>query len=92
MSRAASTRLEFRIRPDAKKRIQQAADLLAVPVGDFVRSAAEAEAEVVIKQSGTTEVPADFFDSLMVALDEPAKANPVLARASARRRTVAQPR
>ena len=87
-----ATRLEFRIRPEAKQRIQQAADLLALPVGDFVRSAAEIRAEQVIRNSASTPVPVDFFEALLRALDEPARPNAALKRAAGRRRTVVQPR
>jgi len=59
MVRVAANRLEFRIRPESKQRIQQAADLLALSVGDFVRSAAEIRAEQVIRDSASTLVPAD---------------------------------
>jgi uncharacterized protein (DUF1778 family) len=92
MTRAAATRLEFRIRPEAKQRIQQAADLLALPVGDFVRSAAEIRAEQVIRNNASTLVPVDFFDALLRALDQSARPNAALKRAARRRRTVLQPR
>jgi uncharacterized protein (DUF1778 family) len=85
MARAAVSRLEFRIRPEAKQRIQRAADLVAVPVGDFVRSAAEARAEEVIQSHAATVVPADFFDALLEALDRPVQPSPALERAARRR-------
>lgn len=37
----ATARLEVRMRRDSKARLERAADLLQVPLSDFVRSAAE---------------------------------------------------
>jgi uncharacterized protein (DUF1778 family) len=91
MKRAA-TRLEFRIRPEAKRRIQQAADLLALPVSDFVRSAAEMRADQVLRNSAATVVSADFFDELLRALDHPPRSNAALRRAGRKAGTVSRPR
>jgi uncharacterized protein (DUF1778 family) len=92
MTREASDRLEFRLRPVVKRRIERAAQLERVPVGDFVRSAAEARADQVIREHDATVVPADFFQAMLVALDTPARANAALARAAARARDLVQPR
>jgi uncharacterized protein (DUF1778 family) len=92
MTRVATTRLEFRIRPDSRQTIQRAAALLAVPVGDFVRTAAEERAEEVIREQGATAVPADFFNALLDALDQPPDPNPALTRASQQRRKVVDAR
>jgi uncharacterized protein (DUF1778 family) len=90
MTRIAASRLELRIRPESKQTIQRAAALLAVPVGDFVRRAAEERAEEVIREQGATAVPADFFDALLEALDRPPQPNAALRRAAQRlRKTVA---
>lgn len=45
---AATARLELRVRPDTKSRLERAAALAQVPVSDFVRSAAEDRAEQVL--------------------------------------------
>jgi len=79
-------------RETGQQRIQQAADLLALPVGDFVRSAAEMRAEQVIRNTASTLVPIDFFEALLRALDQPARPNAALKRAARRGRTVVQPR
>jgi uncharacterized protein (DUF1778 family) len=92
MTRAATSRLEFRIRPESRQTIQQAAALLALPVGDFVRTAAEERAEEVIREQGATAVPADFFNALLDALDQPPQPNAALRRASQRRHKVVDAR
>jgi uncharacterized protein (DUF1778 family) len=86
---AATARLEVRVRPEAKAKIALAADLVNLPVSDFVRSAAEDRAEEVLREhESQTRVPAAFFDSLLAALDEPARPSPALRRASRRTRDV----
>jgi uncharacterized protein (DUF1778 family) len=88
MARVASERLEFRVRADVKERIEQAAELAQLPVGDFIRTAAQARAEEVIRSSVATVVPAKFFETLLAALDEAPQAEPALARAADRARSV----
>jgi uncharacterized protein (DUF1778 family) len=82
---AATARLEVRVRPDSKARLERAAELAQVPLSDFVRTAAEDRAEEVLREhETTTRVPAEFFDDLWAALSLPANPNPVLARAARR--------
>jgi uncharacterized protein (DUF1778 family) len=84
---AATARLEVRVRPDTKARLERAAALAKVGVSDFVRSAAEDRAEQVLGEHDTrTLVPAEFYDELLAALDAPAKLNPALSRAARRAR------
>jgi uncharacterized protein (DUF1778 family) len=85
----ATARLEVRVRPEVKARIEHAAELARVPVSDFVRSAAEAHADRVLAEHQTeTRVPADFFDALLDALDAAPRSNPALAAAAERARTL----
>jgi uncharacterized protein (DUF1778 family) len=87
MTANAAARLEFRIRPDAKRRIEAAAGLVHETASDFARSAAEARADEVLRaHQGTTLVPADFFDALLDELDAPDEVNRPLARAAKRLR------
>ena len=80
---AASARLEFRVRPERKSRIERAAELVHEPVSEFARTAAEEKAERVIREhEATTTVPAEFFDDLLDALDAAPRANAALARAA----------
>jgi uncharacterized protein (DUF1778 family) len=86
---AATARLEFRVQPEGKARLELAANLVHVPLSDFVRSAAEDRAEQVLSEHEVlTRVPAEFFDDLYAALDAPAEANSNLARAAKRARDV----
>ena len=83
----ASARLEVRVRRDSKARLERAADLMQVPLSDFVRSAAEDRADQVLREhEKQTKVPAEFFDELLSALDAPARLNKALARAAKRAR------
>ncbi len=82
-----SARLEFRIRPERKSRIERAAELLQEPVSEFARTAAEEKAERIIREhEATTTVPAEFFDDLVAALDGPPHANKSLGRAAGQMR------
>lgn len=84
---AATARLEVRVRSETKARIEQAAALSQVPVSDFVRSAAEDRAEQIVREhDAQTRVPAEFFDELLAALDDPARPSSALARAARRAR------
>jgi uncharacterized protein (DUF1778 family) len=84
---AATARLEVRVRPDSKARLERAAALAQVPLSDFVRSAAEDRAEQVLREHDTqTSVPAEFFDDLLSALDSPVQPNKALSRAAVRAR------
>jgi uncharacterized protein (DUF1778 family) len=87
MATGASTRFEFRVRPESKQRIEHAANLVHESASDFVRAAAEQRAEEVLREhDAVTVVSADYFDRLLTALEEPPRANPALARAGARAR------
>ena len=89
---AASARLEVRVPPESKSRVEHAAALLGVPVSEFVRSALEERAEQVVAEHDTyTRVPATFYDDLIAALEttaEPCEPSEALARAAHRARDV----
>ena len=81
----ATARLEVRVRPASKARIALAADLLNVPVSDFVRSAAEDRAEQILhEQEAKNRLPAAFLDGLLAALDDEEQRHAALRRATAR--------
>ena len=87
MPSPTSGRFEFRIQPEAKRRIEHAADLVHESASDFARTAAERRAEeVLLERDALTIVPADFFDQLRAALDEDPHPSPALQRASRRAR------
>lgn len=84
---AASARLEFRVRPDNKSRIERAAELVHEPVSEFARGAAEEKADRIIREyEATTTVPAAFFDDLLDALDAAPRPSVALSRAAKRAR------
>jgi uncharacterized protein (DUF1778 family) len=88
---SATARLEVPVRPEVKARIEHAAELEQVPVSDFMRSAAEERAEVVLAEhESQTRVPAEFFDALLDALDVAPRSNAALAAAAERARTLLQ--
>jgi uncharacterized protein (DUF1778 family) len=79
----ASARLEFRVRPDRKSRIERAAELVHEPVSEFARTAAEEKADRILREhEATTTVSAAYFDDLLDALDAPTRPNVALARAA----------
>ncbi len=81
----STARFEFRLRADAKHRIEQAAALLNQSASDFARTAAEERAAQVLHEHLiATVVPTGFFDDLLAALDNPPNPNEAL-RAAARR-------
>lgn len=83
----ASARLEVRVRPETKARIERAAALTNELVSDFVRSAVEERADRIVADYETqTRVPGEFFDALLAALDAPAQPANALARGARRAR------
>lgn len=77
------------MQPEAKARLELAAELAHVPLSDFVRSAAEERADQVLREHKTlTRVPLAFFDDLYAALDTPVEVNQPLACAAKRARDV----
>lgn len=88
---SATARLEVRVRPEVKARIEHPAELAQVPVSDFVLSAAEERANLVLAEHQTqTPVAAEFFDALLDALDTEPRPDFVLAAAAARARSLLQ--
>ena len=85
-------RIEARIDPERAESIRCAAQLSHTSLSAFVTEAAFEKAEQVLLEERTTIVPAEFFDRLVQALDEPGRAVPSLQAAAARRREVLKPR
>lgn len=75
-------RIESRVKPDDRARIEQAATLTGLSVSSFMVNAAVERAVDVIAQQATTTVPPTYFDDLLAALDDPDPA-PRLTRAAA---------
>ncbi|MFM8239695.1 MAG: DUF1778 domain-containing protein [Actinomycetota bacterium] len=83
---AASGRLEFRVSPEDRSRIERAAQLAGEPVTAFARAAAAERADRILREyEVTTVVPAEFFDEILSSLDAPARPPaPALVAATAR--------
>jgi uncharacterized protein (DUF1778 family) len=85
-------RIEARVAPEKAERIRRAAQAANQSVSAFVVDAASEKAEKLLLENRETVVPAEFFDALLAALDEPAVALPALAKARSRTRRTVQPR
>ena len=78
-------RLEARLSPDERERIEQAASTAGLSVSAFVVEVAVERADQIIAAATTTVVPEDYFDDLLAALDDSGDA-PRLAEAAKRSR------
>lgn len=85
-------RIEARVDPDRAARIRSAAELAHASVSAFVIDAAVERAERILVEHHTTTVPSEFFDRLLVALDEAPVVDPSIEKAAKRRREVLKPR
>lgn len=79
-----SERIEARVSAEGASRIRFASELLHTSVSGFMVSAAIAEAERVITEASYTEVPNDYFNALIAALDEPPRHIETLSKAAAK--------
>ncbi len=77
-----TNRVESRVSPEERARIEQAAAMAGMSVSSFMVGAAVDRADELITEYTTTIVPADYFDALLATLDEPDPA-PRLAKAAA---------
>jgi uncharacterized protein (DUF1778 family) len=82
-----TSRVEARLTPAQRKRIEHGAAIAGEPVSSFLVAAALDRTEALIGEQATTVVPDDYFDRLVSSLDEAGRA-PALERAArtARRR------
>lgn len=84
---AATARLEMRMDPERRAYIERAAQILHLPLSEFVRGAAEERAaEVLRAYEHETRVSPEFFEQLVDALDSPYEPNEPLRRAFRRAR------
>jgi len=81
---AKTARIEVRTDPEREALLKRAASLTNQTLTSFVLDAAEQRANEVVAQASTTVVPSTFFDELLLALDEPPKANEAMRRAAHR--------
>jgi uncharacterized protein (DUF1778 family) len=73
-------RIEARVEPATAERIRIATGLLHMSMSRFMVEAAAEKAEQVIAEASYTEIPSDYFDRLIEALDAPPQAIPALQR------------
>ncbi len=88
-----SDRIEARVSPDERDRIERAAANAGLSVSAFMVNAAVERADEIIFEATSTTVPADYFDKLLVALDKPqlaARLAKVARRARRQRRIEAR--
>lgn len=78
-------RVEARLAPGQRERIDQAAAIEGQSVSSFIVAAAAEKAEQVIAARTTTIVPSEYFDLLLSAIDHADRA-PQLQRAAKRAR------
>jgi len=78
-----SDRLEARVSPEQRARLEWAASLAGTSVSAFVVDAAVDRAEELLAAQMSTTVPADYFEQLVGALDQPDRAS-TLAKAAKR--------
>jgi uncharacterized protein (DUF1778 family) len=72
-------RLDFRLDPEVKARIERAAKLAKESISTFVVRAAAAAADRLLARAEVTVMPAEQFDELLDSLDVADKA-PALAQ------------
>jgi len=78
-----SDRLEARVSPEQRARLEWAARLAGKSVSAFVVDAAVERAEEMVTAQMSTSVPADYFDRLVDTLDHVDRA-PTLAKVAKR--------
>lgn len=78
-----SDRLEARVSPEQRARLEWAARLSGTSVSAFVVDAAVERAEELVSVQMSTSMPADYFNRLIETLDQADNA-PTLARAARR--------
>jgi uncharacterized protein (DUF1778 family) len=85
----ATARLEIRLPEEQRAEIERAAEVLELPVSEWVRNTLErAAAEVLRATMHETRVSPEFFQELLDALDRPPVPNEPMRRAFQRARDV----
>ena len=75
--------LNLRVTERQRKVYERAAALEGLSVSALVTLAADARADEALRKHASMTVPADVFDQLLAALDEPAPLAPALEKALA---------
>ena len=77
-------RVEARLSPDERRRIEQAAEIAGETMSSFLVRAAVSRADDVVAAQRSTIVPPGYFDDLVASLDAPPEEMPRLAAAARR--------
>lgn len=80
-------RVEARLSPQDRERIERAASTVGLSVSGFLVGAAVDRADEVIATASSTRASSTFFDDLVAALDAPDPAPRLSAAAERARRT-----
>ena len=83
---AANPRLAFRMKPELKERIEEAAELLGLSLTDFVLSALSERASEVLERHRLIALSDRDRDRFLEALNRPGRSIPALAETLARQR------
>lgn len=86
-TRTKTHRIEARVTEDAASIITRAAALVNASVSSFVMDAALEKAETVVTRADRTIMPAEQFDAMISALDDPTPV-PQIVRLAARPRQI----
>ncbi|MEA2684872.1 MAG: hypothetical protein QOE93_67 [Actinomycetota bacterium] len=78
-----SERVEARLSPEERGRIERAARSEGRSLSSFIVEAAVERADQILAEPTVTVVPAEYFDRLVAAMDEPGRA-PRLEQAATR--------
>ena len=81
-------RIEARIDPKVREKIQKAAALEGMSTSAFIVGAAADRADRILGRWHVTVVSDELFEELLADLDTPPEPNPALARAAARARRI----
>jgi len=73
--------LNLRVSDRQRTVYERAAELEGISVSALVTSAADARADELLHEHASMTVPADVFDDLLAALDQPAVLSPPLEKA-----------
>ncbi|MFI5548849.1 DUF1778 domain-containing protein [Streptomyces sp. NPDC051738] len=87
-TRRTTTRLEIRIPEEDKELIERAAQASQATTTSFVLQAVRQAAQDILRREQVTVVPPDFYEAMVVSLNEPDESDDALAKAAARAREI----
>lgn len=79
-----TARIEARVAPERRERIELAAHLANSSVSAFVVDAADEKAARILDDFRSTTLSSEYFEAVLASLDAPAVVIPALAKAASR--------